>query len=645
MPKRPRQHQLEDQSRLAFRAALPAEWVFRDSLPDYGIDGEVEIFDKNNVSTGLRFLVQLKATDEPDLNRALALSFRLDTCCYYHSLDLPVLIVRYHAPLHKLFTKWFDSFDPYYAKKGSRTITFRMTPQDEWNDGTPSRLSSDLKLRRQLRSSHLDLPLRFILTIPESEIHGVPAAQIASEIRRLAARLPGVIAISNDSSKPAHGSIVIENSKAVVELTTAGSFTLHTSKGILVEDTLSKFPSDVLIGVAVALDNMGHSNAAALLIREFATSSYIIGHPEIVIRLAMCMARAHRVAEALQLSEVLFEKREALPAAQLFMIAACIQSDTFSPGERQYLREVMRKRIQRAEEAGDWLDAAVAHYNLGRHLLRPGQERIALRHYRKAVEYDPAYLGRGYFCRELAGILFESGRYRLAAEWYARSISLSEGGGSGALHADALMFAGRYRDAQEAFDAYLASAQEPESEWRLKAWALRGIRRHVKCEEQERRTIAARELASRMSTDSPEESIHRLEEALRKDALCGLAWFNLGVLHSQARRRDDAFLAFLVASLSQRNDVEAWANAMALGIFSEEYRPLVPDIIKTAYSLNGERFSEQLVRFAKEQPDGFPATDFVNAIGGILTELTPKRRRFDLRLLGEGSSYNVTTIR
>lgn len=63
MPKRPAKHQIEDQSRARFRLLLPEAWVFRDITPDYGIDGEVEIFDDTGKSTGLSFLVQLKASE------------------------------------------------------------------------------------------------------------------------------------------------------------------------------------------------------------------------------------------------------------------------------------------------------------------------------------------------------------------------------------------------------------------------------------------------------------------------------------------------------------------------------------------------------------------------------------------------------
>jgi hypothetical protein len=47
MPKRPKQHQLEDLSRAKFQLCLPEEWVIRDKDKDYGIDCEVELFDED----------------------------------------------------------------------------------------------------------------------------------------------------------------------------------------------------------------------------------------------------------------------------------------------------------------------------------------------------------------------------------------------------------------------------------------------------------------------------------------------------------------------------------------------------------------------------------------------------------------------
>jgi len=93
MPNRPRSHQVSDESRRAFERSLPSHWVFRPQYPDYGIDGEVEVFDEAGKSTGLRFYVQLKATDGTD-EEARSVRITRENGRYYHALDLPVLMVR-----------------------------------------------------------------------------------------------------------------------------------------------------------------------------------------------------------------------------------------------------------------------------------------------------------------------------------------------------------------------------------------------------------------------------------------------------------------------------------------------------------------------------------------------------------------------
>jgi hypothetical protein len=55
MPFRVNQHEIEDISRAKFQLTIPREWVLRDKPKDYGIDGEVEIFDDNKESKGIFF--------------------------------------------------------------------------------------------------------------------------------------------------------------------------------------------------------------------------------------------------------------------------------------------------------------------------------------------------------------------------------------------------------------------------------------------------------------------------------------------------------------------------------------------------------------------------------------------------------------
>ena len=48
MPKRPRPHKIERRSRVAFEAILPDHFTYRPISEDYGLDGEVEVFDEKS---------------------------------------------------------------------------------------------------------------------------------------------------------------------------------------------------------------------------------------------------------------------------------------------------------------------------------------------------------------------------------------------------------------------------------------------------------------------------------------------------------------------------------------------------------------------------------------------------------------------
>jgi hypothetical protein len=60
------------------------------------------------------------------------------------------------------------------------------------------------------------------------------------------------------------------------------------------------------------------------------------------------MIRAHRVTEALQLSERLFERERSLFAAELFLLPAQIQRDLLSESEHEYFHNTLKQYIERA---------------------------------------------------------------------------------------------------------------------------------------------------------------------------------------------------------------------------------------------------------------------------------------------------------
>src|SRR4030042_3025643 len=137
MIKRPRSHQLEEESWKALSNCVPNQWVLRKPQPDYAIDGEVEIFDESGSPTGLLFFVQLKGTDIKEKAKALSCRIPLETLRYYKSLPLQTLLIRYHSPSKSLYFRWSGTVDPYYARKESKTVKVDFSEEAAWSEKTP----------------------------------------------------------------------------------------------------------------------------------------------------------------------------------------------------------------------------------------------------------------------------------------------------------------------------------------------------------------------------------------------------------------------------------------------------------------------------------------------------------------------------
>ena len=228
MPKRPRQHQLEDESRVALRARLPSQWVFRDVVPDYGIDGEVEIFDDNGQSTGQKFLVQLKANDGLGV-RAQTCTISHDARRYYASLGDPVLIVLFSARSNELYAKWSFTLDPYYGRKGRKTLTFHFNAAERWTDETSRCLRNDVAAFHCMKSPALPVPVKLSVVVKQHEVYGLAAAQIEWGLREAAGLVPGLIRVK-PAAAATYETIIVEEDKVSVILGGVPCFTLHLAK-------------------------------------------------------------------------------------------------------------------------------------------------------------------------------------------------------------------------------------------------------------------------------------------------------------------------------------------------------------------------------------------------------------------------------
>ncbi|WP_447964607.1 DUF4365 domain-containing protein [Nitrospira sp. Ecomares 2.1] len=635
MPKHPRPHKLEEESRSEFRRKLlPLGWIFRDTTPDYGIDGEVEIFEMDS-STGLIFKVQLKATDKLNLKKNFALTFKRETLQYFLEFKIPVLIVHYHSHTNKFHAKWAHTYDSYFEKRDSKTISFPFSSEDEWISETPERLVEELKAIRNLSSPQPNLPFSFALIIEGQTIHGIQASLLTSEIRKLIARLPDFIEINPIQYKQVHTFIRISNEETVIKLAGKIFFSFHTNEGISPETALKKFPFDVLLGAGIAINEAGHSNVAARLIEEYATRSSIIDFPQTLGVITRCLLVANRVAEALQIAEWIFDKEETQDMGQILMIPTILRKNSLSSKEGEFYRNFLERRVEKAKKHQNAQNIAVAHYNLGNY-LRYIKPRLALFHYREAARHDPLYCGRSYYLSEMGGILFGAGRYRLAARFYGEAVKLGEEAECHALFADALLFAGQYKDAQESLEIYLAQTPEPKSEWKLKKWLLDGLRPTLGMDQQKRETAGAINAIQGSKSHSLEKNLEKCLEALSLDGLCPAAWRILGDQKLAAGDLEGASLAWLISAVINKHHLSSWVFYISAALGSKS-KSFLTDAIRVAYQTHGEDFFQALIEILKLDSN-FPLDKFVGDAYIAVSDLLERNHVNEFRCFFEGNN-------
>lgn len=687
MPRRPRQHVLEDESYAALQAALPAAWLLRPEQKDYGIDASVEIVDRAGTVTGKRFFVQLKATDEPRLAQALQVRLKQETFRYYRSLDVPLLLVRYHAPSHAVYARWVFSLDPYYARRTKTSFTFTIDAvSDRWTDETPARLERDLDDWRWITAPILSGPLVLRLEVDDLSAERALCVEIARAVQHLTRRLEHLVRISEVPVGRVRGRVVIGYSGVRVFLPGGNSAELHRTQpgeipsangnsareepnsgsqgesgqrsvphGDNVPNSASAEPadpgrlgsaeqvaSDALIAVALALAAADHVSPASDLALAALPQATVIGRPEAALMIAEVLTRAGRQLDQLQAAIELSLHGWPLELTQVFVTPVLLSPPNYellgTVGERLKEWIALQDTSTNPEAAG------VAYYNVGRFLGMPVRDTRGAVHYlRMAARLEPAYKKRHYFWAELGGIFFLAGRLGWAQGAYAKGLSL---GGSNELRgrrADALWRLGRYEEAQAELDQLPGDPPDAYPHWLLLRWCMPEIRARAGAPTQVRDPARAED-AVQEGSRYPETSPGRracYEQAIQQDALLQSAWFNLGIHAARCGMHEHAMRAFLVAALIEPRDAEAWSNVIAAAsqvqANRDETTVLLTLVMLAAYrSTREELYRELLTRIPAADTQ-----DWSSSLRRLLAAVPRRRDRPVIRIHTEDGTLQI----
>jgi tetratricopeptide (TPR) repeat protein len=613
MPKRTREHRLAEEAVRALENALdPRLKLYERPLPEYGIDGDIEEFDDDDQTTGLQFFVQVKGTDEEELSPALARSIPLETANYYRAAPMAVLMVLFHAPTGTLYARWFHQYDPYDGRGGRRTLTFRWQPADAWDETTPERLARDARAFYELRSAAVALPRP--LHVESAGAHGVSEAELRLALRAEAAPRSDIVTIA--AGPPAAGAarLVLAEDELAVRLATVTSATLHLADGSYAELGARQMAVDGLVLLALAFERLGQDGIAARLATTYLPRSVFAGDMDVAAALAACMARSHRVLDALALADALDdpEKRELSDAAFVFGLTA-VRAGPLNDDEAAAYERVLKGRVKRRKRSRP-IEAARAAMNVATFHRSRGRYDKAASHYETALRLDRGYADRAHFWFERAGALWGTHQFARAAQAYRRAIELGSTEPLAlALEADCLMFAGSYGDALRRFEEFEQQHGDvDDGEYWLKARALRHLIALTGLETQQRRTHAALLALEGSEPDSPRAWFEASMRQLQADALWGSAWLNIGVAQSDLGDHAVGLESQIASTILIPADHEAWTNAIFTALHCGDLEAL-ENLLVVGRRLGGDELIDAVLAQAKRTPGEF-AERFIAAV-------------------------------
>jgi tetratricopeptide (TPR) repeat protein len=625
---------LEDRSLLAFQEKLPDSWIFRRETPDYGIDGSVEIFDDKH-STGNRFYVQLKATSKEEKRKA---RLKRESVEYYRELDLPVLMVLYVDPEDILLARWMHQFDPYYGGWGKKWVTLTFTEEDIWRSLTHESIADTVEKISKLQKGTVSFPMQWGVFFRDDKIGGTTSSRIYACLSRERSKVESLLRFTTLGERH-FGKLEIDEEEAVASIADRYYCTLHLRGKEI--GSPEQFAASLLVLTGLTLAQASSHGAAAKIFSQFAPKSSIAVDPNLWDRIARSMIRADRIPKLLELSERLHDKEDA-PGVIPTTSAQILSIPSLSTDAAAAYEEFLKRRVSQAKEEG--LSPASAHYNYGNFLRSKNCNLEAFKQYRRAAEEDPKYWKKNYFCGEMAGVLFDEGRYRPSAKLYERALRLEESERWRPLYGDALAHSGRYKEAYHQFQTHIDRADEIKPYWCLKAEVLRGIIEDLGIVQQRRDRSAAHEASNRTDTDVLKKNPREMNAALQEDALCTAAWFDRGVLYHEKEESEEAFFSFVAAGVAENDSLEAWTNALSVALGGDIDIRLLGVVAQASYNRYGELFVTEMNKRMEGGSQNSPAYQHLQTLlFDLLRDAEPEESR-EVRFWASDGSHDTITI-
>lgn len=547
-PKRSRSHELETESRIAFEAALPSSWVFRPIVPDYGIDGSVEIFDEKGEATGNQFLVQLKASDGWGKKRRLTL--KRSTFDYLIEQPHPCIVVLYDAATKEIQYQWLEGVPSYTINVSDHSVSLPIKYFEPFKD-VFARLEHELVLLRQLTSGQYSLPIGLRIEI---EPTASPDVRYAAAAEIVVKRSRGLLRMATETYPGLSACIRVGNEGAIFQL----SIRYHVAGSLDDSESVEELAESISVGILLLLVVSQRFDLLNVFGQVFGGRPHILSNRGYMFIVATTLCNTGyalvgftiliRLIQSACTADEIRKVRMGISGAQAEPFAVSFACESIA-----VVRDSHSLSSECAAEL-DWL-LAVLHFEL--------DTRKSYHLYRTALSGQPEFRKLPEFWRELANCQMRLELYSSAKRSFLVSHSIDANNDCLFAAGTAALSAGELTAAEELL--LKAGHGGIRGITRLKLLAIRIIRRVVGADKVDRNPEKAHELLLPHSGSViPKDTCLAVLEA---DPLNAIAWRNLGMHNANDGDNKRAAEMVLVAASLARDEGRYWAEAYFLMTF------------------------------------------------------------------------------
>lgn len=597
--KRPKQHIIESISQKAFLDLIPDEWVSRKLDQDYGLDYLVELFD-NEKSTGKMFFVQLKGTSSSKFGDQLKINLSIDSLNYYRSIALPILFLVYSIKENNFRGLWINEYlKARPIKKRQKSLVISLNELNiiskEYIEELKSKYDISLKDRISIITNVKDdIEVQFDRSLVKWINYYYPD-YFAFDNRYY----PAQLILSYDYNK--------ENEMLSVNInySLAGDFcikdiTLDSSSEMLsytlpCENRIPKEISEILF-IFSLLFGREHTHTTLkiwkLLFCEYGEK---YAARENIAAISVNIIEQKLLSEFQEVIEQTITQ-EKYSIFQILNFMLFFYMAKHSGIAIRLYQENLEKVIDKTNDR--YLKGTFC-YNYANSLINAKRPIAALRYYLLARIYEPDYLRRPYWWKEIGSIFYNAHHYKCAEYCYKKVIEIFP-------KSDRIMFA--YIGDSLFYQMKFAQAKRWYNKSVIKEEGILNkyvIKSHIceflifnNYESKLKNARLSNNLVSEYLENQDDENI--LDQAISANPLNSSAWFQLGLLYVIRKLYNQAMISFLTCSAISDTSREAWFNAFLMSIKIKNYDiaghifgALINDYKKNLVSVIHEHFKVQ----------------------------------------------------